>query len=290
MDSLYHYCSGETFLSIIKNRSIWMSSISLSNDYMEGKIVSNVIDSLAAKEKFSYENISILQNSLNFINDTMDGFGFCMSEEKDLLSQWRGYANDATGFSVGFSVEYLRALCSVIFLEKGSHIKLLKVLYDLKDCENAITPIFNKIKDLVEKNEFGKGIGECRRRYGRNDRVDVYDIEGKIVAPRLSGTILRLKSNLFLLKANAFHEEKEWRLIYDFFKRGNGECSFRVAGNKIIPYKEINLIPFETVDISPIVEVVIGPKNMTPIYVIKSLLEQNGFTNVRISRSSASYQ
>lgn len=290
MEALYHYCSSEAFLSIVKARSLWLSSLSLSNDYREGKIVSCIIDKLATEERFSSEEKDVMQNSLDFIFDIVDGFGFCMSEKKDLLSQWRGYANDATGFSVGFSVEYLRALCSDDFFEKNSYIKISKVLYDSKDCEDAIAPVFHKIKELVEKEEFGKGIGESRRRYGRHDRVDVYDLEGKVVAPRLSSTVLRLLSKLFVLKSDAFHEEKEWRLIYDFFKKGNSECSFRVVGNRIIPYKEINLIQFKMVDIAPIVEVVIGPKNMTPLYVIKSLLEKNGFANVEVSRSNASYQ
>lgn len=44
--NLYHYCSTSTFLSIIANRSIWLSSMSLSNDTMEGKLVRHIFDIL----------------------------------------------------------------------------------------------------------------------------------------------------------------------------------------------------------------------------------------------------
>ena len=45
-DTLYHYCPVATFASIIKNDSIWLSSLSLSNDYMEGKLAKETFDRL----------------------------------------------------------------------------------------------------------------------------------------------------------------------------------------------------------------------------------------------------
>ena len=35
-EPLYHYCSNEAFCSILKSKSLWLSSLSLSNDKMEG--------------------------------------------------------------------------------------------------------------------------------------------------------------------------------------------------------------------------------------------------------------
>lgn len=36
-DLLYHYCNVETFLNIIRNKTIRLSDITKSNDNMEGK-------------------------------------------------------------------------------------------------------------------------------------------------------------------------------------------------------------------------------------------------------------
>jgi hypothetical protein len=38
------------------------------------------------------------------------------------------------------------------------------------------------------------------------------------------------------------------------------------------------------------VEVILGPRNTTPNYVMESFLKQSGFANVKISRSKASYR
>ena len=38
---------------------------------------------------------------------------FCLSEEKDLLSQWRGYADDGKGIFIGFNGEFLDGICSL---------------------------------------------------------------------------------------------------------------------------------------------------------------------------------
>lgn len=35
VETLYHYCSVETFFNIIKNASLWLSDIEKSNDYEE---------------------------------------------------------------------------------------------------------------------------------------------------------------------------------------------------------------------------------------------------------------
>ena len=48
---LYHYCSNIAFHSIIENRRIWLSSLSLSNDSMEGRIVAEILARMA-KLKF----------------------------------------------------------------------------------------------------------------------------------------------------------------------------------------------------------------------------------------------
>lgn len=38
------------------------------------------------------------------------GLGFCLSAERDLLSQWRGYTGDGAGVAIGFNRLYLEEL------------------------------------------------------------------------------------------------------------------------------------------------------------------------------------
>ncbi|MDP2064189.1 MAG: DUF2971 domain-containing protein, partial [Phaeovulum sp.] len=53
--------------------------------------------------------------------------GFCLSEESDLLSQWRGYAQDGAGFSVSFSVEKLKHIIDAA--DRGYRLALKTVSY-----------------------------------------------------------------------------------------------------------------------------------------------------------------
>lgn len=65
----------------------------------------------------------------------MSALGFCLSEDGDVLSQWRGYADNAQGVAIGFEIENLR-----ISTEKESQhefgAQLVPVLYDAVESLN----------------------------------------------------------------------------------------------------------------------------------------------------------
>ncbi|GMQ62471.1 hypothetical protein [Vallitalea maricola] len=42
LDTVYHYCSVDTFFSIIQNKTIRLSDLNKTNDYMEKRWVSNL--------------------------------------------------------------------------------------------------------------------------------------------------------------------------------------------------------------------------------------------------------
>jgi hypothetical protein len=126
MDTLYHYCSTASFHAITQSHALWLSSLSLSNDTMEGKLVARAIARLAERDSLESKGFRLLQRIIVLLELAFDGLGFCLSEKDDLLSQWRGYAADATGVSIGFSKEYLKRLAKkmVVFLEGLSTILL----------------------------------------------------------------------------------------------------------------------------------------------------------------------
>ncbi len=99
--------------------------------------------------------------------------------------------------------------------------------------------------------------------------------------------VLLLFEKLFLLKTDAFREEREWRLISYLVKSGNDMCSFRALNDRIVPFREFELLELRN---DSVVEVILGPKNTTPNYVMESLLKQSGFPNVKILRSKATYR
>lgn len=70
---------------------------------MEGKLVARALMRLAERDGLNPVAAERLQNAVAFLEGMFDGLGFCFSEDGDLLSQWRGYASDATGIAIGFS-------------------------------------------------------------------------------------------------------------------------------------------------------------------------------------------
>lgn len=148
MTVLYHYCSTNNFVSILSSKCIWLSSLSMSNDSMEGKLVAETIERLAKQQNFDGTSIEHLQKAVKFIEEICDGLGFCLSEEGDLLSQWRGYAADATGFSIGFSKKYLLSLTERLKGDNQPGFSLQKVEYDPAEQEKQVIPIYEEVKRM----------------------------------------------------------------------------------------------------------------------------------------------
>ena len=74
------------------------------------------------------------------MEESLVGVGFCLSEEGDLLSQWRGYAADASGVVIGFSRNYLDWLCSSNLPDELGGLNLHKVDYAASAHDSRVAP------------------------------------------------------------------------------------------------------------------------------------------------------
>lgn len=286
--TLYHYCSTESFYKIISNKEIWLTSLSLSNDSMEGQLVKHLLSEIAIKDGLDEGHVKKLQEAAANINTIIDGLGFCLSEKKDILSQWRGYANDAYGVSIGFSKEYIELLADSYRGGQVSGFALGKVIYEPTEQEQVIKPTYEKIKEFINKGAFKPGYSYRSLLSSKSDEeIENENNEIKKQQHSLYMTILFFISDIFLLKSKAFEEEFEWRLISLLVKTTDDVCSFYSSFDKIKPYRAFKLAEF---GIHPIKEIVLGPKNNTPKYVVESFLKQSGFNDVKVSSSEASYR
>jgi hypothetical protein len=285
---LYHYCSTNNFISILSNRSLWLSSLNLSNDSMEGKLVGEMIERFARNDGFDESAISYLQTYLRVFDKDIDGLGFCLSEDGDLLSQWRGYAADATGLSIGFSKEYLNSLKEWITSQKKPVFSLAEVRYKQTAQEELVRPIYDEIKSFFQSDRHRLPhpptlLGQKTESEFEREMADFKDNHFIFYL-----TTLKLLPDLYSLKTYAFREELEWRMIiYHSIHPNDSMCLFKALHDRIVPY-----MPFYLTELSlePVCEVIIGPKNLTPVHVIEGFLEKYGFLNVRVYRSSATYR
>lgn len=287
MDVLYHYCSTDAFHSIVEAHAIWLSSLSLSNDTMEGKLVANVVSRLAERDGLDHSAGKRLQDMLGFFERTVEGLGFCLSEEGDLLSQWRGYAADATGVTIGFSRQYLEWLAEENRDKGTPGFTMMRVQYEPEAHEAEVLPTYTEAKRLIEAGALKSPGIRMILDLRTDEQIEQEKKEAEMAFSKLSFTMLSLFPKLFLLKSSAFREEKEWRLLSHLVCVGKDTCSYRALQDRLIPYRSFQLKQSEQ---QPIVEVVLGPKHLTPIRLVEDFLRQNGYDTVTVKRSEASYR
>ena len=221
--------------------------------------------------------------------DSYEGLGFCLSEHGDSLSQWRGYAQNAEGFCIGFSQEGLRWQRANLLGHndrKKRSYDLIQVNYDIDRQREELKPAYQKIKERIDAGAFKK----LPRYPHMSPEEETMDLGVNELEIEIMVQIGDMLPKFFQQKNPAFKEEKEWRAVAGFGKpvdRDNIE--FRSVGNRIVPYRSFNFDP------EIIAEVILGPTNQTPIDIVEIILEKFGYfgwaaEGLNVKKSEASYR
>lgn len=274
--NVYHYCSLDTFLKIIQNKSIRLSDIGKSNDYteriyMENKIHEELVKNI--KKEFPAEVVeSILkieEMCRHSMNETRVLYAMCFSEEKDLLSQWRGYADDGMGVSIGFSKNILERTN-----EQEYGLVFKRICYNEEEQEQFVKEQVNIVFDTMKRKNIYASFAE------------VY--ENQI-------------TSIGCMKHSGFAEEREWRLCIAMtpeirIDRGAEFMDFTLSKvhdqcirNQIITYFELS---FENIYNELITEIVIGPKAKVTENDIYRSLYIHGFRtdDIKVTRAKVTYR
>lgn len=295
-DTLYHYCSLDTFLKIIKNKTIWLSDILKSNDFDEitwakrmlrYKIVTVTRDYISNHPDCDNEKVWELSRACQEIifDKTSRFWTFCLSEESDLLSQWRGYADDGQGISIGFKRElfdFLSVLPLAGIKKKNTDINFRKINYSI----DAIERWFAEEK-MFDDCYQAKNIEELQN--------------------ALFKAMFAVEEAAVYYKNDAFYEEKEWRLVLSVNDRETTINSFSELNTPKMSFSNVEYTVIRQQLISHvelrmdalkdfILEIVVGPKCRSSIDEIRLVLYTYGFLEsisdekIRIARSKASYR
>lgn len=211
--TLFHYTSPAGLEGILRTHSVWASSINYLNDEDEFRFAFRRMVSVL---KPFVKDRPYLQRWVEAITDyssrsTRFHLGvFSLSEESDLLSQWRGYA--PSGFSIGFSRRRLAEIAD------AADFTLAECVYENREQ-----------RDLLRKKVV-KWVAEYDRQIASGTPKD-----GALEA---AGTLLLVDTLRLapLLKNPAFAEEREWRLISRVTRADSGEWQIRVKGTHFVPY------------------------------------------------------
>lgn len=272
---LYHYCTGETFAAICSSKSLRLGDFFAMNDFMEMHWGYHIWE-LAAGHLIDKVGKDFLDEIDKIIHSS--GFhilmvGTCFSLDGDVLSQWRGYANDGNGYCIGFDGKIFPDLPA----------RPLRVLYDknqqIKEAMASILSIYEVEKE--EQFTFGDDFFKACASFG---------------------------SDLLGFKNPAFAEEQEVRIIHvlTFEKSNNSMRLFDAGGHAFgkdieglkVHFRMKDEVPAAFIDVDftnggavhPIKEVVLGPKNDAIPLGVSIYLETMGIGNVRIRKSEASYR
>ena len=197
----------------------------------------------------------------------------CFSKKPDLLSQWRAYAEDGTGVSIGFDLKKLSDATNILLKEV---IYTNDVVYENKENDVLITA--DTIGTVISENNIIK----------KEEQLEVF--------------LHELIPELAKYKNPGFKEEKEVRLIYcddlkfesvlDKYRALKGEwrpikldSDFRVTGNN-------DITEFVKLDFDPsaIKKIYIGPKCSLSENDISNIINKIIGNKVTVKKSKASYR
>jgi len=189
-DVIYHYCSPESFLAICTTRRLRFSDLFSMKDFMEMHWGYHIWERAAA---------ALLDTVGKALLDDIDAIlhasgarglilASCLSRAGDVLSQWRAYAHDCTGYAIGFKATAITQLA----------VRPLQVQYDTE-------------KQIAEIKAFIAAL---------------HEIESTETEPRgqeFFKVCAHLAFDLAALKNPAFAEENEVRLVHVVnFRPSNG--------------------------------------------------------------------
>lgn len=271
---VYHYTDLNALRGIVTDHDLWLTNSAFLNDYDEGahgrRVVREALDMRSAQQALAPEQ----QEFARVIRRRLDEAGeqgvyvCCFCLEDDLLGQWRSYAANGTGVSLGFGTSPFQSIAGPdIPLESIGLIYLWRVFYDLTTQR--------KIVDDCLQIAWGLGGGSVE------ERID------------LAVDALRFFVPTF--KNADFSDEREARLIFQPSRSCGVKPTFRVGRGMLVPYYKVTEIAKTAGHPNwrpPLTSIRIGPSPHRDVNrrSVGLLLEKMEYLNVNVDVSNTPYR
>lgn len=293
---IYHYTDQNGLMGILENDCIWATHYRFLNDASERQ---GAVDFFLEIDQMATEGIHVsdrykggLRESLNLLLQMADAYFVSFSEEGDepqssgdRLSQWRGYALNRQGFSLGFDTNDL-------------NLKTIKWTHDMQLATILLSPCIyeEESKSYVVKTIITEH-GESLKRIALARSKDHHHQSEQIIEDHAWRSEFRKLQMNFLdftskFKHYGFKEEQEQRLVVYVLDRVSRRApiEFRDGAFGRTPYIKIPLgLKDEN---SPLKRIVVGPsQNKDQIVVsLKLELAKMGIKGVEIVPSQIPYR
>jgi hypothetical protein len=209
--SIYHYTTLAGAVGIIETKSLWVTKIQYLNDSRE---LIHAIELVGAafrefeKSKLTVGALKMLEGLINGLSGAKN-INICVAsfcEDRDLLSQWRGYAPSAQGIALGFSSRALEQRLQKL----GWH--LYRCVYDPIEQRRILNELLDQYVTHVESTSPDE------------------------IAARFNAQFLTIAP---ILKSPAFKEEREWRIVSLPISFKDEVYDARVVGTRLTPYVKL---------------------------------------------------
>jgi hypothetical protein len=204
-ERLWHYTNGKAAKSIFESKTLWAGHLGYMSDTSEVSHAMSVSREVVERLKQGLpEHQGSLQQWTQYVTDNPpkswapNVFAVSFSQERDLLSQWRGYATGPGGpFCIGFPSAMLKERIDSIMLRDQGLVgwTLRKCIYSRVEQAELIEA---RIRRGLERTANAEVLprGQTREDYGWHHIFDA------------------VMGVATLCKHPAFVEEQEWRLLF----------------------------------------------------------------------------
>jgi hypothetical protein len=227
-EELFHYTSAAGVLGILHKGSVWASMLHYMNDGQEFGYALELTRELLQRQLGNTEDDSECKKTCEEYLTTIERlavFIFSLSEQRDLLSQWRAYCPPEGGYAVGFRTKELEEI------GRPEGFRLVACEYDRDRQIGLLRPVVDQMISTARK-----------------------------LGPAASGIALhRVMTDEFAevaarLKHPSFEEESEWRLVAT--RKSFETALSRATLTLIVPYFNLSITTQKGV---PVSRVVVGP-------------------------------
>ncbi len=269
---IFHYCSTQSALSILKNQELWMTNIRNMNDSNETIGVYTLFFDLMRQHDENnllgeMYNIADMPGTIQLDENCLGSYAehvVCFSKDPDSVSQWISYADDGHGLAIGFDEDRIINITS-----NNKALSYLGITYvDKESVKSSIPTIY---KNLIEHPN--QGAWEMMFQAMQQIR-SIYPLG-------------------IACKTWHYASENETRLIYKYNSDDSivlpdgweiKKCQAYAKRNMINTYIPLKF-PKDIIR-----KIVIGPKYQKNYYEMEMALEVLGFTNVIIEESTSGYR
>ena len=154
---VWHYTKLEAFLSIIKNKELWLSNLKYTNDPLEGEFsydeFNRILALLAKKKPYKKIYEEFLKMDKNMFKIDSNIYSMSFSKRSDKMQHWQVYGDQFHGIAFRINVGKIKnRIAELGFVNQ--YLYYLEMKYQQKDLEESVGNYLQKLMNEYQSFTF----------------------------------------------------------------------------------------------------------------------------------------